>query len=371
MSHADLFKGGVAVLVGLLMGNLSSLCRGQDAGMTASMVVGQEAQLHSPQVFGSELVQVLQTVDAHCQRLAGRLVKLHLVCSSEAIAQQARQVIAARYALQPPASTYVVGRLADATAVIGVDAVIALAETSNARTPVREESWGRILPVGSRVYISGQAEKAATPSEATTATLASLARTLQWLGSSLDDVVQVKAFLNPISAAAEVRETFKRFCGDRQIPLVLVEWESTLPIEIELIAAAPPGGTAAPAVEYLTPPGFTASPVYCRVAKVNAASTLYIGSLWSAQPLAAPQEVTDVFQQLEGHLTRLGSDLKHLVKATYYVSAEETSKQLNVLRPQYYDPKSPPAASKAVVAGVGQANRFLTLDMIAVPVAVP
>ena len=66
-------------------------------------------------------------------------------------------------------------------------------------------------------------------------------------------------------------------------------------------------------------------------------------------------------------LTASGSDFKHLVKATYYVSAEDASKALNESRPEYYEPQRPPAASKAVVKGVGRKGRTLTMDMIAGP----
>jgi type I restriction-modification system DNA methylase subunit len=45
----------------------------------------------------------------------------------------------------------------------------------------------------------------------------------------------------------------------------------------------------------------------------------------------------------------------------------DASAKLNELRPKFYDPQRPPAASKAQVFGVGVANRSLTLDMIAVP----
>jgi enamine deaminase RidA (YjgF/YER057c/UK114 family) len=62
-----------------------------------------------------------------------------------------------------------------------------------------------------------------------------------------------------------------------------------------------------------------------------------------------------------------GSDWKHLVKATYYCSNNETSAKLNELRPKYYDPSRPPSASKALVNGVGRAARGLTIDMIVVP----
>ena len=61
-----------------------------------------------------------------------------------------------------------------------------------------------------------------------------------------------------------------------------------------------------------------------------------------------------------------GGDFRHLVKATYYVSDDPASRALNELRPRHYDPARPPAASKAMVAGVGAPGRAITLDMIAV-----
>ncbi|MGE3314127.1 MAG: hypothetical protein AB7O26_03345, partial [Planctomycetaceae bacterium] len=66
---------------------------------------------------------------------------------------------------------------------------------------------------------------------------------------------------------------------------------------------------------------------------------------------------------------RVRSDLKHLAKATYYVTNDDVSGKLTTLRPKYYDPKHPPAASKASVTGVGMEKCTITLDMIAVPAA--
>ena len=76
-------------------------------------------------------------------------------------------------------------------------------------------------------------------------------------------------------------------------------------------------------------------------------------SAWLHSPQATiPQHLVDT--------------VKFLVKAPYYVSADEPSRQLNAQRPRYYDPKRPPAASKATVAGTGRKGRGITLDMIAV-----
>ena len=89
--------------------------------------------------------------------------------------------------------------------------------------------------------------------------------------------------------------------------------------------------------------------------------------LYPPQPGTGGEQVAGVFDRLKAVLARTGSDFRHLAKATYYVSADDASRKLNELRPRYYDPKRPPAASKAVVPGVGMAGRTVTLDMIAVP----
>ena len=49
-----------------------------------------------------------------------------------------------------------------------------------------------------------------------------------------------------------------------------------------------------------------------------------------------------------------------------HINQFDTETTLRELRPKYYDSARPPAASKAVVAGVDAAKRSITLDMIAV-----
>jgi enamine deaminase RidA (YjgF/YER057c/UK114 family) len=155
---------------------------------------------------------------------------------------------------------------------------------------------------------------------------------------------------------------------------VIVEWKSgpRQPIEIELVAWG--GPAAAPAgPEYLTPPGMSASPIYCRVTRVAASPLIYIGGLSMARDgdradaKTAEREVRAVFDNLGKVLAASSSDLRHLVKATYAVSTDATSAALNAVRPSVYDPARPPAASKAMVPGSGRPDAGLVLDMIAVP----
>ena len=58
--------------------------------------------------------------------------------------------------------------------------------------------------------------------------------------------------------------------------------------------------------------------------------------------------------------------MRHLVKATYYVSDNDAARWVDRTRPRVFDPVRPPAASKLMVHGVGHPRRTMTVDMIAV-----
>ena len=174
--------------------------------------------------------------------------------------------------------------------------------------------------------------------------------------------------MTPISAADQVEKDVMDLFGGRSAPpLVYVEWKSSLPIEIELIAAVPDSLALPEPVAYITPPGVQASPVYSRMAKVSRGKAIYISGLYGDTPTDDVKQIHEIFATLKSLLKKTGSDLNHMAKATYYCSTNQASSQLNKIRPQYYDPGRPPAASKAMVKGVGMENRGLTIDMIAVP----
>ena len=262
----------------------------------------------------------------------------------------------------------VIGALPNGASV-GVDAV-ALYDwpVDRQRIRAREVSPGvaKVCPAGPRVYISGQAEKGSSPAEATALTIASLKRTLEWLGCETKDAVQAKCFLTPMGAADQVQAEFDKVFGKDQLPLVFFEWQSDLPIEIELIAHAPPAIADAPAIEFLTPPGMTESPVYSRVVRVNRGNWIYTAGLTHSSS-DANEQVIEIFGQLKTIFHTCRSDFSQLAKATYYVTNDATSKSLNEQRPQYYDPKKPPAASKVVIPGLGEdPNVNIMVDMIGI-----
>jgi enamine deaminase RidA (YjgF/YER057c/UK114 family) len=121
-------------------------------------------------------------------------------------------------------------------------------------------------------------------------------------------------------------------------------------------------------LDYINPPGLASSKVFTRVVRVNRGGRVYCSALYGGEKdKTGADQVNTIFGQLRAVLKLCGSDFDHLVKATYYCSTPDASNQLNVLRPKYLNPDRPPAASKAMVSGVGVPGKTVTVDMIAVP----
>ena len=307
-------------------------------------------------------------------RDVSRIVKLNVYVPNEAVANELRPALMMQFQnRQRPAISLVQTRIHRPGVQVTMDAVaIAHRPDQHRLKSILIGNWHAnktaILPRGPRVYVSGQAEKGTDLADATAKTLQGLKKTLQHLGSELNDVAQVKCFLTPMAEVAKVETEIETFFAPHPVPpCVFVEWQSTLPIEIELVAAARPQEGKPEPLEFITPPGTTASPVFCRVVRVNDPRTIFVSGLFAREAGDGTAQVSDVFAQLQDILKASGSHLNHLAKATYYVSDSDTSAKLNELRPKFYDPARPPAASKAQVVGVGVAGRSLTLDMIAVP----
>ena len=261
-------------------------------------------------------------------------------------------------------AVFVAWRVEDITRVIhrvGADD----AEKATAR-----KSLASVLPKGDVVYISGQAQPGDL-ANAAKSTLEGLMETLKFLKLRRSDIVQLKCFLQPMSEVEIVDREIMAFFGDATVPVVShVEWIAggSRPIEIELVAAAPRTKTA-DTVSYYTPPSQKASPVFSRVARIHGNCRIYVSGVISEKASDGTGQVHSIFQQLIRQLKPARSNLRHLAKATYYVADADVSSQLNKIRPHYYDPKRPPAASKAMVRGTGNKDRTITVDIVAAPEA--
>lgn len=347
------------------------------AGQTA-VIVDDVPLVHTAQVFGtaanpqdalkSALTQLDEVLKAAGSDLS-RTAKLNLYAANDDVAHALLAALGAPdFKTTDTTISLVVTKLPVEKAQVAADAV-AISPTVAAIQVERKKS-ATVMPQGSRIYISGQAERGDSLRDATQKTLSSLAATLKHCGRTPGDIVQLKCFMQPMSKAADVMEEIARFCDGKSPPAVsLVEWKSGgLPIEIEAVAwGGPATSDAKEPLEFLTPPGMTSSPVFSRVTLIHRGNTIYIGDLFGAADAPAADHVKQPFDRLDKLLTATGSDLKHLVKATYYVTEDDVSKAHNSLRPKYYDPARPPAASKAVVASTGRPGVRYVMDLIAVP----
>jgi enamine deaminase RidA (YjgF/YER057c/UK114 family)/predicted amidohydrolase len=304
-------------------------------------------------------------------------IKVNVYVRRAQLVSEVQKALAKRFAGEvKPAVTFVEGILPHPDALVAMDAVAAIpaergTEVKRARSATlpgaKNTSQVAILPAGPHVYVSGQAGAGKDIRQVTRETMEGLRATLKHLGLKDAHVVQVKTFLNPMSAVGDVEKEIANVFGDQPVPpLVFVEWKYDLPIEIELIAAAPaPKEKAKEPIEFLTLPMAKPSPVYSQIARINHGKLIYISGLYGKSTKAEAQ-VQEVFSALDQLLAKTGSDSRHLAKATYYVVDEPVTNQLGEFRKKYYDPSRPPAASKAKVSGVGMEGKTITIDMIAV-----
>ena len=302
-----------------------------------------------------------------------RVVKLNLAAKNPPALETLQKTLAAAFGDHPPAVSIVVSDLSQSDALVALDAVAALpAEARDsvgfakaAEPPQLEHPLG-ILPPGQRIYISGQAEPGDLPL-AVRKTMESLTRTLESLNLTKAAIVEVKAFVNPMSRADEVRREIATFFDKLPVPpIVFIDWKFTTPIEIEVVAW---GGEArgGDPLDYITPPFMKSSPVFSRIVRINHGPVIFVGGLHGPAGASPDEQITSIFDQLGSILKAADSDLQHLVKATYLCTEPTTIKSLGALRPKYYDPQRPPAASLSMISHTGRAETTITLDMIAVP----
>lgn len=299
----------------------------------------------------------------------GCIVRLNALVAADADVSAVEAAVARRFAAAPVAFTLVRTPLATPGRRVAFEAVAA-AKGTPAEVQVRGDR-AAVLPAGGKVFVSGQAEKGADVAEAVRLTMAGLHRTLAHLGLRKADVVQIKAFIAPFAdQAAAVREVAASFDGGPVPPLVLIEWVSSLPAEIELVASAralpTPGGDR---VAWLPLPWLTVSPRYCRVSHVGGGVPLiFLGGIDGDGGGDARGQMKLIFECIGSALYEAGSSYRNLVKATYYLGDAAARTELGEIRGVYYDPMRAPAASALEVRSLGRAGRSALIDLVAFPV---
>lgn len=371
-------------------------------GSSRAVVVGEVPLAHTTQLLpftpsgqlarggtGEQISRVLQNLRLTLAEVGADfddLVKINVYTTGDEVVRRVKERFAETFAGEvKPAVSFMVGQQPRAGVQVAMDAVARAPASAGRENVLRvhseavyaESGRGHLAIVSSprgQVYVSGQAAREDNLVGATRGTMQSLHATLAYLGLSAEDVVQVKAFINPMADAEEVEQVIAEYYRTEPAPpIVVVEWlHSSLHAEIELIANRDESESEVSAgddlITYVTPPGMSAASTFSRVAEVHGTGLAYISGLYGDPSEDAEGQVRGIFAEMEELLPRVGSDFDHLVKATYYPTEGEASSQLGEVRPEYYDPERPPTASLIAVEGTGQEGSIITLDMIAVPV---
>ncbi len=323
--------------------------------------------------LAAQLDQVFENISHSLKRSGSdidQIIRLNVFLTNTDLIPDVQSLISRKFDTgKKPSLTFAMGELTHPDALISIDAIaVSKIKSDHVRltgAKVDEAASSAILPAGPVVYVSGQAAKGDL-AHATQATLRQLQETLTSLGLTIKDVVQIKSFITPMSSLNVVKKEFAEFYkGETIPPLIFVDWVSTDPvIEIELIASSPVKTLKGEQVDYITPPGMTPSPVYSKVSRLNYGKKVYLTSLYGVSSGSPDSEVNHLFGLMDNVLKTSGSDFRNLLKATYYINNDQYSKSLGDLRPKYYDPKRPPAASKAMLKGVGLDGAGISIDMI-------
>jgi len=325
----------------------------------------------------SRVLENLQTALAGAATNLDRLVRLHVYLTEASATPVIERLLAERFAGEhKPAVTFVQTAPVRKGVLVAMDAIAATASAGNQARPGRQVVQGlakqarngahvAVQPPGPFAVVSGLAAEGEFEA-GIAGTMEQLRAALESVGLSFDHVVQIKSFVGDISRADQLRDIVAGHFKGTAPPQVVTEWlGAARPAEIELIAAMPgPSPTTAavePRLTYIEP----ILSRYSRVAVARGGRPVFVSGLYgpSSDPVT---QVAEMFEQLRRLLEAAGSDLSHLVKATYYVSDAAADERINTIRPTLYDPKRPPAASKIRVRGTGRAGKGSTLDMIAV-----
>lgn len=366
---------------------------GAPAGMSQAVIVQGFPLVHTRQLLpldaagkvvgeGSvdkQIQQVLDNLQAVLKDSGSgldKLVRLNIYALSPATVDRVRELLSQRPDSKVrPVITSVLTPLTCRGALVALDAVAAGADGGKAVKLNRCEAVAghkdcadaAVLPRGGVAYLSGQPEEGGLTEFATTRSMANLIKTLKLLNLSTEHIVHIKVFLRPATSAEEVLQQVQAFFPGRTTPpVVFVEWFAAVPIEIEMVAQLPVSGGAAKKLEFFSPPEYRLSNVFSKVALVRTERQIYISGQYAREPSRGEPQGQYVFEQLQDIVTKTGSDMRHLAKATYYVADHDAARWVDRIRPRVFDPDRPPAASKVMVHAVGMVGRTMTVDMIAV-----
>jgi len=338
------------------------------------LVQGNDAE-DSAKVQAQQLVENLDILLSETGSDWEKLVRIHAYVKDPKTGELLIQSLLARIKEDSrPAFTLVETPLPLAEAGMALDVVAITSENPGEMRLLRCPSlWGEegfadvaMVPPGELVFFSGYPERG-EPKEATAKVLSGLMQMAEQLSVTTSKVAQLKVFAQPVGLAEVVKDQLRGLFTNQLVPpVIFVEWIASAPVEIEMVAFREANTTRREEkLVFYNPPGTKPSPTFSRATVLGRSELIFVSGLWASEAVDGATEVRHIFGQLEEILKTVSSDMRHLVKATYYVSGKDASAALDKLRPEYFELGKAPAASKATVHGVGKTGRTITLDMIA------
>ncbi len=410
MSIIPLFKASIVVIALFLFSLIVTACDreeiaipqvihidpGNETGTSMATVVGDVPLVYTNQVFpfdstghlpentdfAAQVNQVLTNIETALEAAGTNLealVRLHVYLADDELSEMVLQSLVDFLPNRArPAITFVSGKPTRSGVLVSMDAVTVAPITSvtgrvslfraDGLYGAENRSHAAVLSPGRKIFIAGQAEIAEDLQSAVQATMRGLMATLAYAGAIAEDIVQIKAFINPVENAELIEQEIANFFryGDAP-PIVTLEWQhESLPAEIELIASAPADPRAEASVSYYAPNWMTQMTTFSRIVDVHRGGLLFTSGLYGESGQDGDEQARTIFDNLSRLLDEADSDYDHLVKGTYYPSTEEGRQGLLNVRTDFYNPDRPPAASLAEIEGSGRPGRTLNVDMISV-----
>jgi enamine deaminase RidA (YjgF/YER057c/UK114 family) len=217
------------------------------------------------------------------------------------------------------------------------------------------------------VFVSGQAGSSNTPAlkvaPLAQKSMTDLKTALQGAGVGPADVLRVTCFCSSIEDYAAIRGVVEP--DYRHAPLNFVQLQRS-PIRgvVECEAVAKAARKASAPVQFVNPPGLTASPNFSQLALVSAPRLVLTGT-----QVAYGYQDSDArlaFQRLVKALDQGGSSAKDIVFASFYPLSSSIADQVRRIRFEFFDKTRPPAATMLPFEGLPAMDAGFAVDVTAI-----
>jgi enamine deaminase RidA (YjgF/YER057c/UK114 family) len=213
-----------------------------------------------------------------------------------------------------------------------------------------------VNPLG-LVFISGQG--GAAPEKA----IANLKTALQGAAAQSAGMRRITCFVSSLDDYAEVRRSLDAAYSSAALDIVqLQRAPNGRVVECEAVAKAE-RKVAAP-VEFVNPPGLTASPNFSQLALVSAPKLVFTGTQVSYGYQDSDARLA--FQRLAKDLEHSGTSIKDVAMTHIYPLSTSLLEQVRRVRFEFFDKSHPPAATMLPFEGLPAMDAGFALDVIAI-----